>query len=293
MSNLSSSLEKLFKKVKDHPEGIRYLTQPDIVKAKIEKWEHTFQFELDDDKPFYLEIAQGEIRAVQGVSSLDGRGKDWNKISRIWTDGKTLKGIITGEKNLMDEWHKGKLEFGSRIANTYYHSWFCILFRLAMEQLEKELVKSFLSKGIDANLSSSLEKLFKKVKDHPEGIRYLTQPDIVKAKIEKWEHTFQFELDDDKPFYLEIAQGEIRAVQGVSSLDGRGKDWNKISRIWTDGKTLKGIITGEKNLMDEWHKGKLEFGSRIANTYYHSWFCIMMRMAREQLGKELIREYFS
>ncbi len=75
-------------------------------------------------------------------------------------------------------------------------------------------------------------------------------------------------------------------------MDRRGKDWNKISRIWTDEKTLREVIYGEKNLIKEWHEGEWDFSSRNSNSPYQSWFCILLRMAREKLEKELVAPSF-
>ncbi len=294
MASLSAFCEKFLVAAARHPEGDKYLLEPDPMGLVKDRY-HVFQFEIEGGKPFYLTIDKQKIKASDGLSSLDRRGKDWNKISRIWTDEKTLREVIYGEKNLIKEWHEGKWDFSARNSNSPSQSWFCILLRMAREQLERELVKSYLSKEMKKGLGSALEKLMKKIKNHPEGVRLLTEPDVVKNsyKVDKCEHTFQFEIEDGKPFYLRMGDGDVVAEEGVSTLDRKGKDWNKITRVWTDKETLKGVIYGEKNLIKEWHEGKWDFSARNSNSPYHSWFCIVMRMAREQLAKELMREYLS
>ncbi len=292
MASLGAFCEKFLVAAVRHPEGDKYLLEPDPMGLVKDRY-HVFQFEIEGGKPFYLTINKKEIKASDGLSSLDRRGKDWNKISRIWTDEKTLREVIYGEKNLIKEWHDGKWDFTSRNSNSPFQSWFCILLRMAREQLERELVKSYLSK--EKELASCMEKLLKRIKNHPQGVSFLTQPDIVEDvdKVDKWEHIFQFELEDGQPFYLEMARGDIRVKEGVSSLDWRVKDWQRCTRIWTTQAVLKGVILGEKNLVVEWHEGRWDFSSRIANSHFHSWFCVIMRMAREQLANELLREYLA
>ncbi len=294
MSSMGAFCEKFLVAAVRHPEGDKYLLEPDPMGLVRDRY-HVFQFEIEGGKPFYLTINKKEIKASDGVSSLDRRGKDWNKISRIWTDEKTLREVIYGEKSLIKEWHEGKWDFTSRNSNSPYQSWFCILLRMAREQLERELVKSYLLKEVGKGLASALEKLFKKIKNHPEGVSFLTQPDIVRDvdKVDKWEHTFQFEIEDGKPFYVEMARGDIKVKEGVSPLDWRVKDWQRCTRVWTTQAVLRGVISGEKSPIIEWHEGRWDFSSRIMNSHFHSWFCIAMRMAREQLAKELLRDYLA
>jgi hypothetical protein len=295
MSNLGALYEKLLVSATRHPEGDKYLVQPDPLGLAKDRF-HVFQFDVEGGEPFYLTLNKRDIKATAGVSSLDRRSTaDWNKITNIWTDAETLKAVIHGDKNLIAEWHGGKWDFTSRNSNSPYQSWFCIVMRLAREQLERELVKAYLTKEMEKGLGPALETLLKKIKGHPEGAVLLTEPPVVKNsyKVDVCEHTFQFELEDGKPFYLYMGKGDVAAKDGVSSLDRRGKDWNKISLIWTYTDTLKGVIYGEKNLIAEWHEGRWDFSARNSNSPYHSWFCIVMRMAREQLAKELVREYLS
>jgi hypothetical protein len=294
MANLGVMCEKFFAAAARHHDGNKYLVEPDPI-GFVEGRDQVFQFEIEDGKPFYLTIEKKNITATEGLSSLDWQGKDWNKISHIWTDEKTLKAVVYGDTDPIAEWHKGRWDFASRIGNSPYHSWFCILIPMAREQLEKELVKAYLAKEVEKGLAPAMEKLLEKVKGHPEGGRFLTQPEIVKDvdRVEKWEHTFQFEPEEDSPFYVEIAGGNIMVKEGISPLDWRIKDWESCTRVWSEKGTLEEVILGEKDAILEWHDGRWDFSSRIASSHFHSWFCIIMLMAREQLAKELLREHLS
>lgn len=139
-------------------------------------------------------------------------------------------------------------------------------------------------------LSEMFKKFFIKAKESPEGKELLTQ----RNKILNFERdqVFQFEFKGrGKPFYLEIKGEKIRVRKGVSPLDWMKKDWDKATRILTDQKTLKQVILGEKGVMEAWHEGKWDFSSRIGNSPIHSWFCILMRLARERIQKDAVKRY--
>ncbi len=143
MDKLSEMFKKFFAKAKENPEGKKLLTQSDKI-LNFER-DRVFQFEFKDKgNPFYLEIKGEKIRVRDGISTLDWRRKNWDKATRILTDQKTLKQVILGEKGVMDAWHEGKWDFSSRIGNSPVHSWFCILMRLAREQIQKDAVKRYL-----------------------------------------------------------------------------------------------------------------------------------------------------
>src|SRR5574340_35279 len=161
MTNLSVFCEKLLSAAARHPDGDKYLMEPDPL-GFAESRDHVFQFEIEGGKPFYLTIEKKKIRAKEGVSPLDWQGKDWNKISRIWTDEKTLKAVAYGDTDPIKEWHEGRWDFACRIGNSPYHSWFCILLPMAREQLEKELVRACLAKEVEKGSAAAMKKLLEK-----------------------------------------------------------------------------------------------------------------------------------
>jgi hypothetical protein len=129
---------------------------------------------------------------------------------------------------------------------------------------------------------------------NPEARRYLSEPDpLPRVEEEKriWSHTFQFDVEGGKKFYLDIKDGQISVHDGDCGLDWQRKDWQQCSRIWTTAEVLQGVIEGVRDPIFEWHEGRWDFSSRIANSHLHSWFIILMRLAHEQLGRELVRQH--
>ena len=104
-------------------------------------------------------------------------------------------------------------------------------------------------------------------------------------------HTYYFETEDQEPFFVEIGNGVVKTGAGTPALDWRGKDWHKCSRIWAARGVLRDVLLGEKDLIMEWHAGNWDFASRNSNSPYQNWFCILLRLGREQLSAEAARTF--
>ncbi len=136
MSELSQVFEEFIKRTERNKEAKELLKERDQV----------FQFDLTDDKPFYVEMKGEKISVTEGTSSLDWDRKNWQEISCIWTDKETVKAVMKGEKSPMEANVEGRWSFSCRVGKKAVHRWFCNLLRLAREQIREEGLELLLSK---------------------------------------------------------------------------------------------------------------------------------------------------
>ncbi len=128
MSELSQVFEQFLKRVERNKEA----------KELLKERNQVFQFDLTDDKPFYVEMKGDKISVTEGTSPLDWKRKNWQEISCIWTDKETVKGVMRGEKGPVEAGVEGRWSFSSRPGKKAVHRWFCNLLRLAREQIREE-----------------------------------------------------------------------------------------------------------------------------------------------------------
>ena len=116
-----------------HPRG------PEVARA----FDRTFQFDLTDDAPFYLELKGGNLRVEEGDSGLDWKRKDWERVTCVHTSAETLREIVTGKTLISETFFDRKLGFAPRrMADRHTDatatvSWLYTLVRLALEQGQK------------------------------------------------------------------------------------------------------------------------------------------------------------
>jgi len=135
MSELFELSKKIFGDLKMSEEGKRLLK---------ERGNYVFQFEFDDDAPFHFEIKGGDIFFKEGLSSLDWKRKDWQKISRIWSDRKIFKEVMKGQKEVAEAQFLGGWSFSSWIATFEIQKWFCNLLRIGQEHSRTKAFESYL-----------------------------------------------------------------------------------------------------------------------------------------------------
>ncbi len=134
MSEVTQLVKKFLEAAKRNPEGEKL----------IKERNHTFQFNLIDADPFYVEINGSKITVKKGTTTLDFNYKDWERATRVLTDKKSLENIIYGRENITRVRFDGRWDFSSRVGSKSTHMWFGSLIRMAQEQLQKEAVEPYL-----------------------------------------------------------------------------------------------------------------------------------------------------
>jgi hypothetical protein len=115
-----------------------------------------------------------------------------------------------------------------------------------------------------------------------------------KKLIENLTYTYQFDFGKSKeePFHMGIKSGKISVKTGVSPLDWRKKDWEKINRIWTDKKTFIEILKGEKEIVEAQFTGRWSYSNWVATHSPQKWLNNLIRIAQEQVAKEALHNCF-
>jgi len=77
-------------------------------------------------------------------------------------------------------------------------------------------------------------------------------------EMKYWNRVFQFVLSDGTEFYIEIAGGEVRIVEG--------RHEKPTATLSTDPETLKKILSGELDAMAAFMRGKLRITGNVIET---------------------------
>ena len=137
----SLAFSKFIKLALQHPEG------PTVAKS----FDRTFQFDLTDDKPFYMELKGGRLTVNEGDSGLDWKCRDWERVTCVYTSWKVLQDIICGRRLLSQAFFDRELGYAPRnmadrqTEGTSIVVWLSTLFRLAHEQAQRLASEHYLS----------------------------------------------------------------------------------------------------------------------------------------------------
>ena len=113
---------------------------------------------------------------------------------------------------------------------------------------------------------------------HPEG----------PALARSYDRTFQFELTDGEPFYLDLRNGALSLHEGDSGLDWQCRDWQRVTCIHTSTAVLQDILAGRRLPTEAYFARDLGFAPHRAATPNVSassvmaWFFGLIRLAHEQ-----------
>ncbi len=115
-----------------------------------------------------------------------------------------------------------------------------------------------------------------------------------KRLLKNLDYTYQFDFgpSGEEPFHIEIKRGSISVKTGLSSLDWKKKDWNKINRIWTDKETFVKILKGEKEIVEAQFTGRWSYSNWVATHSQQKWLNNLIRIAQEQSAKETLQNCF-
>ncbi len=115
-----------------------------------------------------------------------------------------------------------------------------------------------------------------------------------KKLLSNLDYTYQFDFGEsgDDPFYMEVKKGDISVRAGVSPLDWKKKDWEKINRIWTDKETFLNVLKGEKEIVEAQFTGRWSYANWVATHSPQKWLNNLIRIAQEQTAKEALQNFF-
>jgi hypothetical protein len=126
--------------------------------------------------------------------------------------------------------------------------------------------------------------------EHPEG----------QALARLYDRTFQFDLTDDEPFYLEIRAGMVTVRDGDCGLDWQQRDWERATCIHTSGAVLREIVAGRRLLSEAFFDRELGW-SALRGVHRDTdatvegslipWLCALGRLARAQ-GQAVARRRY-
>ena len=133
MSSLVPAIRALMELALAHPDG----------PATARSFDHAFQFEIEDEGNFFLQVQGGRIIVEEGDSGLDWKVRDWQRVTCLHTSAAVLREAIAGQRLLAEAFFAGELGFAaSRAAGRHTDAtvegslapWLYALFRLAHEQ---------------------------------------------------------------------------------------------------------------------------------------------------------------
>ncbi|HEY3303375.1 MAG TPA: hypothetical protein VGL70_07555 [Candidatus Binatia bacterium] len=125
---------ELLVQVLDHPEGL----------ATARTFDRTFQFDLSDGAPFYVEVKGGKIKYAEGDSGLDWQYRDWKRATCVRTSTRVLEEVVSGKRIISDAFFDHEIGFAPRrLADPETSAgaivaWFYTLVRLGLEQAQKK-----------------------------------------------------------------------------------------------------------------------------------------------------------
>lgn len=88
----------------DHPEGL----------ATARTFDRTFQFDLSDGAPFYVEVKGGKIKYAEGDSGLDWQYRDWKRATCVRTSTRVLEEVVSGKRIISDAFFDHEIGFAPR-----------------------------------------------------------------------------------------------------------------------------------------------------------------------------------
>lgn len=127
---MASSFGHFMDMALQHPDGPRV----------VGTFDRTFQFDLTDDAPFYMELRGGNVLVREGDSGLDWRYRDWERATCVHTSARVLREILAGTYLASDAYFDRELGFSSRrranrtTDGKAMMSWFYALLQLGLEQ---------------------------------------------------------------------------------------------------------------------------------------------------------------
>lgn len=111
--------------------------------------------------------------------------------------------------------------------------------------------------------------------------------------------TFQFDLEDGGPFFIEIKDGGLRVEDGGCGLDWQYRDWDRATCVHTSQRFLRNVISGECLITKGFFNGELGFAPRRAADPHKShaavvaWFYALVRLSHEEITGSAARESLS
>ena len=103
----------------------------------INDYEHVYQFELEKEPAFYIELNRGVITVNSGAHEKGEYGETTLKISMVITSSKTLRALLTGKLRGLDASKQGLWAF--RIVS-WSDQLLYTLFRIGRDIIMEELV---------------------------------------------------------------------------------------------------------------------------------------------------------
>lgn len=100
----------------------------------------TFQFDLVDAEPFYMEVKDGKVVVKEGDSGLDWKYRDWERATCVHTSARALKDIIAGRVIASELFFDQEMGFAPRRRADRHTegkaivAWFYTLIRLGLER---------------------------------------------------------------------------------------------------------------------------------------------------------------
>ncbi len=121
------------------------------------------------------------------------------------------------------------------------------------------------------------QDLFKQTSDL---FKKINQTEECHRKIDDYQHVYQFEIDGEPEFYIELNYGNIKVAKGVPKGGHQ-----KVSLVKTDSETLRAILIGKLRPLDASKKGKWVIRAR---NYSGELLYVLLRMGREIAIEELL-----
>jgi hypothetical protein len=130
------------------------------------------------------------------------------------------------------------------------------------------------------------------------ALQHADGPALAKA----YDRTFQFELMDGEPFYVELTNGTVSVHEGDSGLDWRSRDWQRVTCIHGPTAVVRDVLTGRRLPTEAYFARDLGFAPHRAATPHVSassvtaWFFGLIRLAHEQaqrVGYERVLDRFN
>jgi len=146
MNETADRFRRFIQLALEHPEG------PEVARA----FDRTFQFDLTDAEPFYLELKGGNVRVAEGDCGLDWKVRDWERVTCVRTSARVLDEIVEGWRIMSEAFFDAEIGFAPRrLADrntdaTAMVAWFYTLFRLAHERAQQTAVQRYLASSTGA-----------------------------------------------------------------------------------------------------------------------------------------------
>ena len=119
------------------------------------------------------------------------------------------------------------------------------------------------------------------------------------ALVGTFNRTFQFDLEDGEPFFMEIKDGALRVEDGDSGLDWQYRDWDRATCVHTSRRFLRKVIAGECLISEGFFNRELGFAPRRAADTQKSaaavvaWFYALVRLSHEEIAGSAARDALS